>query len=314
MSENTHLPVNDQWIESCRGNKNPVDQHRPYALLVEKERTRSGRVEDVGIIFLTNRECPYRCLMCDLWKNTTNETVADGSIPEQIRWALNQMTGVHHIKLYNSGSFFDERAIPLSDYKAIASLLNSYETVIVESHPRLIDDKCISFRKMLKPSLEVAIGLETIHPEVLHKLNKKMTLADFKKAVGFLGRNGISTRAFILLRPPFLNEEEGIMWAEKSIDFAFGAGVECCTVIPVRAGNGAMEKLSREGLFTSPSIRSLEKVLEYGITLKAGRVFADLWDLGLFSDCPLCQDRRKGRLMSMNLSQEIHDPVSCTCN
>jgi archaeosine synthase beta-subunit len=313
MSNNPRLVISDGWIESHRGDKNRVDQHRPYAWLVEKERTRSGSIEDVGIIFLTNRECPYRCLMCDLWKNTTDETVLPGAIPEQIAWALDLMPGVRHVKLYNSGSFFDEKAIPLSEYEKIASLLDGFESLVVESHPRLIGEKCLNFKKMLKPELEVAIGLETIHPEVLPGLNKKMTTIDFTRAVSFLGKSGISTRAFILLRPPFLDEEEGIEWAGKSVDFAFGAGVDCCVVIPVRAGNGAMEQLQNEGHFTPPSVRSLEKVLEYGISLKAGRVFADVWDLSLFSDCQACTDMRRERLTAMNLTQEVQDPVVCTC-
>src|ERR1035437_9500381 len=65
MSEDSDLLVNDQWIVSMRGNKNNVDPQKPYGLLVEKERTISGKIEDTGIIFLTNRECPFHCLMCD---------------------------------------------------------------------------------------------------------------------------------------------------------------------------------------------------------------------------------------------------------
>ena len=81
----------------------------------------SGKIEDTAIIFLTNRECPYHCLMCDLWKNTTDFSVPAGSIPQQIEWALNQMAPARHLKLYNSGSFFDERAIPSEDYEDCGS-------------------------------------------------------------------------------------------------------------------------------------------------------------------------------------------------
>ena len=130
-------------------------------------------------------------------------------------------------------------AIPEKDYKKIASLISNFETVIVESHPRLINEKCLSFRDMLKPDLQIAIGLETVNTEILGKLNKRMTLDGFAGSVSFLLKHDIFTRTFILLRPPFLSESEGIFWAERSLDFAFGVGVECCIVIPVRAGNGA---------------------------------------------------------------------------
>jgi len=193
-------------------------------------------------------------------------------------------------------------------------LVSQFETVIVESHPRLINEKCLQFRDMLKPELEVALGLETVHPVVLRKLNKRMTLEDFENTVGYLTSHGIRTRAFILLRPPFLSEQEGVHWAERSIDFAFRVGVECCTVIPVRAGNGAMEMLLKKGDFSPPQIQSLEKVLEYGIRRKAGRVFADTWDMGLFSSCKQCLGQRTNRITSMNLQQEIPGPVVCSCN
>ena len=174
MSKKVEVSINNKWIVSTRGKKNHIDPQKPYSWLVEKERTRSGKIEDTGTIFLSNLECPFRCLMCDLWKNTTNKSVRTGDIPNQIEWALKQMPEVKHLKLYNSGNFFDKKAIPEEDYSQIASLLSDFETVIVESHPKFINEKCLLFKKMLKPELEVAIGLETVHLEVLQKLNKQM--------------------------------------------------------------------------------------------------------------------------------------------
>ena len=314
MNEDLHLRIDDRWIVSRRGNKNSVDPKKPYGWLVEKERTVSGSIEDTGIIFLTNRECPFHCLMCDLWKNTTDSRVPVGAIPIQIERALKKMPDVRHLKLYNSGNFFDPGAIPEKDYRRIASLVSSFESVIVESHPRFINEKCLIFRDMLKPDLQIAVGLETVHPAVLGKLNKQMSLEDFRHSISFLTLQGILTRAFVLLRPPFLSESEGIHWAERSIDFAFSSGVECCTVIPVRAGNGAMDLLMEEGAFCLPDILSLEKVLEYGIGLNKGRVFADVWDLEIFSSCKKCQDKRKERLIAMNLGQKYISRVKCTCD
>jgi radical SAM enzyme (TIGR01210 family) len=224
----------DKWILSHRRKKNKVDTYKPYAWLVEKERQISGEIEDIGTIFLTNMECPFHCLMCDLWKNTTDRPVPVGAIPAQIEWALAQMPLVKHLKLYNSGSFFDDRAIPLADYPKIASILSGFETVIVESHPKFIDNNCLRFRDMLQAELQIAIGLETVHPEILRKLNKHVSLEDFRHSVQFLSKSNIKTRAFILLRPPYLSESEGILWAQKSIDFAFSVSVECCIIIPVR--------------------------------------------------------------------------------
>ena len=120
-----------------------------------------------------------------LWKNTTDQSVEIGAIPKQISWALAQMPQAKHIKLYNSGSFFDEKAIPVADYEDIASLVSGFETVVVEAHPKLINNRCLEFRDMLNAELEVAIGLETVHPGVLRKLNKQMDVNDFIQAVTY---------------------------------------------------------------------------------------------------------------------------------
>jgi archaeosine synthase beta-subunit len=155
--------------------------------------------------------------------------------------------------------------------------------------------------------------LETVHPDVLARLNKHMSLALFERAVHFLRQHAIAVRAFILLRPPFLTEGEGIEWAKKSLRYAFDVGVECCSVIPTRAGNGAMERLQDRGLFHPPRIESMEEVLDYGIGLRAGRVFADLWDIERIYGCARCGPARAARLRAMNLSQQVSAPISCAC-
>ncbi len=294
------LPLlTDDWVLARRPPRNAVAADRSYAYLVEPEPAADGRLVDVATLFLSNRECPFRCVMCDLWKNTLTESVAPGQIPEQIRWALAQLPPAQHLKLYNAGSFFDPRAIPPADYAAIASLAAPFERVVVECHPKLVGRRCFEFQAMLAGELEVALGLETVHPDVLPRLNKGMTLADFTRAAGDLRAAGAAVRAFILVRPPFLTDAEGLEWAKRSLDFAFAAGVQCCSLIPTRAGNGAMEELAAQGHFAPPSLDAVEAAFEYGLSLKAGRVFVDLWDIGAPDAA------RVARLARMNLSQKV---------
>lgn len=304
--------IADSVILAARPRRNSVDPRRPYAWLVEPECDARGHVVDVATIFLTNRECPYRCLMCDLWKNTLTAAVAPGDIPEQIRWALRQLPPARAIKLYNSGNFFDARAVPPADHAPIAELVRGFETVIVENHPNLCGTVCARFRDLIAPAqLEIALGLETCHAEVLASLNKRMTLADFDRAARGLQAAGIRIRAFLLLKPPFLNEAEGIEWTLRSAEYAFDRGVDCCSIIPTRSGNGIMERLQHEGRFAPPRGASLEEVLERGLALERGRVFVDLWETGPFFACDHCRDVRLERLRQMNLRQAILPRVTC---
>ncbi|MFO0796724.1 MAG: hypothetical protein U0804_04550 [Gemmataceae bacterium] len=299
MTRMTYPLPTDDWVLARRPPRNAVAADRPYAYLVEPEPAADGRVVDVATLFLSNRECPFRCVMCDLWKNTLAESVAPGQIPEQIRWALARLPPAQHLKLYNAGSFFDPRAIPPADYADIARLAAPFERVVVECHPRLVGRRCFEFQALLGGAFEVAMGLETVHPDVLPRLNKGMTLADFTRAAADLRAAGAAVRAFILVRPPFLSDAEGLEWARRSLDFAFAAGAECCSLIPTRAGNGAMEELATQGHFAPPSLDAVEAAFEYGLGLKAGRVFVDLWDIGSTDAA------RVARLGRMNLSQKV---------
>ncbi|NQV28208.1 MAG: radical SAM protein [Rhodopirellula sp.] len=306
--------ISDHEILASRPAWNSPGIDRPYEFLVEPERGADGAIENVATIFLTNRECPFRCLMCDLWKNTTVESVPVGAIPQQIDYALERLPAAQHVKLYNSGNFFDTKAIPKDDWRAIVDRVRGFKSVIVENHPKLCGDGCLEFRDLLAAhgvELEIALGLETVHPEVLPRLNKQMTRDDFSQAVTRLRGAGIRLRTFILLRPPFLTEEEGVEWAMRSIEFAFESGVSCSSVVPTRAGNGIMEQLENEGLFSSPLLASMEIVQERGIQLGAGRVFMDTWDAQKFATCAECARDRIQRIADINLNQQVTPRIAC---
>ena len=301
----------DRWILKRRPGRRLLDPSTPYAALVEDEASESGEVLPVATIFLTNRECPWRCLMCDLWKNTLIHPAPPGAIAAQIRGALAALPPARHIKLYNAGSFFDAQAIRPEEDEEIAALVRPFERVIVESHPALVGDRCLGFRDRLEGRLEVALGLETIHPEVLPRLNKRMSVDDFRRAADFLCASDIALRVFVLVGLPWLAESESLDWACRSIHFAFDCGATAVSLIPTRAGNGALDALAGAGEFAEPDLESLEFALDFGIQLGRGRVFADLWDLERFSRCASCFLARAARLKETNLRQAVRPRIAC---
>jgi radical SAM enzyme (TIGR01210 family) len=255
--------------------------------------------------------------MCDLWKHTTAKTVPDGAIPTQIGRALAGLgSRIEQIKLYNSGSFFDPAAIPRADYWEIVRLVDFAKRVVVESHPRLIGSSALRLRDLLAGTLEVAMGLETTHPRVMPLLNKKFDLTHFSKAVEFLKVNNMSARAFVLVRPPFLDEDEGVEWAVRSAEFAVKRGATTVSLIPTRPGNGAMDRLMESGEFSPPKLSSLERALELALEARGeASVLADTWDLERFSSCAACFQKRRDRLRAMNQSQSVAPRVNCAvCN
>lgn len=299
-------------IEKLRPLRNIVNPDIPYHFLHEQEPDQEGNLQMINTIFLTSKECAFKCLMCDLWKNTLEGPTPKGAILKQIDYALNRLPNSSIIKLYNSGNFFDQKSIPPSDYPGIIERVRSYKKVIVENHAKLCGQPCVDFNDQLNGKLEIAMGLETIHPDVLPKLNKQLSQENFRKAANFLSSHGIAMRAFVLLNPPFLiDEKESIEWTIKTIQFAFDCGVGCCSIIPTRAGNGMMETIQEQGYYVPPSLNALEEVFEKALALKQGQVFVDTWDIGFLSKCPHCFEERKTRLNKMNLKQKVYQQIAC---
>jgi len=260
----------DRFILDLRGPRPRHDPWRHQNLAIDDEQTERGDVARVGTVFLTGRECPWRCAMCDLWRYTTHEDTPAGAIPAQIDAARRAWRergeAVSRLKLYNASNFFDPRAVPESDYGAIAAHLSGLDQIIVESHPSLVGSRVDRFLDALGGvPLEVAMGLETIHPVALDALNKRMTTEDFARAADDLRRRGVSLRVFLLISPPFVPEHEQDAWLLRSVAFAEKCGASVVSLIPARGGNGVMEALAAQKLFREPSgddvLRSFDLVV-----------------------------------------------------
>jgi radical SAM enzyme (TIGR01210 family) len=309
----------ERFIASRRPEKNRLDPLRPYGYFVEEEPASPGVPLPVATIFLTNRECTFRCTMCDLWRNTLDAPAPRGAIPAQIRYALERLPDARRVKLYNAGSFFDRAAIPTEDHAAIAGLVRGFERVVVECHPALAGDDVLRFRDLLGgPDLEVAVGLETADEGALEKINKGMTVAEFETCVRRLVAHGIPVRSFVLVGVPFLRKQEWAAATRKSIDVSFGAGAQIVSLIPTRLGNGTLEELQAAGDFVPPGLIDLEAA--FGDFLESeekegdGRareararrrrmVFADLWDADQLAASRCCAATRVERLRKMNILQ-----------
>jgi radical SAM enzyme (TIGR01210 family) len=314
----------DRFVLDLRRPRPSHDAWRYQDLIVEDERAADGRVARVGTVLLTGRECPWRCVMCDLWRGTTEDDTPRGAIPAQIAAARRELErrseSVTQLKLYNAGSFFDPRAVPEDDYSGIVTCLAGIDRVIVESHPSLVGprvDRFIGFiGRFPMAVLEVAMGLETAHPAALEALNKRMTVEHFRRAADFLRERNVALRAFVLISPPGIPDEEQDEWLGRSVETALASGATAVSLVPTRSGNGALEALAASNAFREPRLRDIERSLELALPRAAGeapaaRILVDLWDLERFAECARCLPDRKARLRAMNLEQRVLPTVIC---
>ena len=316
----------DRFVLERRGPRLRLDPRQPQGITFEEEPDCNGRIGRSATVFLTGRECPWRCVMCDLWKGTLPADTPPGAIPAQLASARavfdRQPPPIATLKLYNAGSFFDPRAVPEGDYAAVASRLAGFSRVVVESHPSLVGPRVERFLGHLHahgpaaPRLEVAMGLETVHPGALERLYKRMSVAAFARAAERLARYGADVRVFLLIAPPFIPPTEQDGWLLRSIDTAFACGASVVSLIPVRPGNGAMEALEAQGLFRTPVLHEIERAVDLAHAARRpahARLFVDTWDLQRFTSCRVCGERRRDRLHAMNLAQRALPPVPCAC-
>jgi len=320
----TSAAARDRFVVDRRPPRQTHDPWRAQGVLTEDERMPDGSIARLATVFLTGRECPWRCLMCDLWQYTTTTDTPVGAIAAQIAEARATLVGVDGLKLYNAGSFFDPRAVPEGDYDEIAHHLTGLRRVIVESHPSLVGARTSRFLEALgrsrsagepSPALEVAMGLETAHSAALERLNKKMTVEEFAVAAGRLRSLGVALRVFLLVSPPFVPPDEQDHWLLRSVDVACDAGASAIALIPTRPGNGALDAIAAEGNFWPPTLADLERTLDLALAAVAGkstRVFADLWDLERVAGCTHCFSGRRERLRKTNLDQQQQPPVRCS--
>jgi radical SAM enzyme (TIGR01210 family) len=303
----------DQRIRALRPAKSRIDPYVAHGSLRERERRPDGTVEQTLTVFLAGAECPFTCSFCDLWRFTIDGPTPPGALTTQLRAVLDSVdrTGVERLKLYNASNFFDRRAVPAEDFSAIARLARDFAGVTVESHASTIGPRTLDLARNIQGRLEVAIGLETLHPEAGPRLNKRLDVAKFDEAAGFLAGNGIDLRVFVLLGTPHVPVTESVEWTVRTVEYAIGRGASVVSVIPVRGGNGEMERLADVGEFVAPSLADLESVLDRCARFTGAVVTADLWDIDKLAVCVSCSEARVARLRETNLTGVVSARVVC---
>ena len=306
----------DGRIRSLRPPKQYVDPYTAHGSVLEAERRPDGRIERTLTVFLAGAECPFTCTFCDLWRWTVDGPTSPGALTTQLRTVLDSLEGPtpDRLKFYNASNFFDSRAVPAEDVPEITRMFAAFAAVTVESHANTIGPPTIAFAEQLEGRLEVAIGLETIHTVAAANLNKRLDLARFDRAAGYLLENDIDLRVFVLLGAPYVDSDESVAWTLRTVEYAAKQGAKVVSIIPVRGGNGELERLQEMGDFVPPKLSHLEDALDASLKLAGTAVIADLWDAERLSACDVCRVARIARMRRLNLTGRGEPRLACmTC-
>lgn len=205
------------------------EYERPVAVWRNREFYRGKKVECLTIILRTGGCRWGKCLMCgyrhERYPFSDEESLTRG-ILAQLRWVDERYRAEAYdvVKIFTSGSFFDSKEVPFRARDEVVRLFKG-KLVFVESRPEYIDTEVVrDFISSMEtnrwdPSLYVAIGLETADDFIRERsIYKGFTLDDVRQASRKAHAAGAGVKAYLLMKPPFLTEQEAIDDMVCSID------------------------------------------------------------------------------------------------
>lgn len=288
----------------------------PEAVWKEKDMS-GGRKVDAMVVILRTSGCSWAktggCTMCG-YRSASMSEIGEKELMSQIDRVMESYKGEPFVKLYTSGSFLDPREIPVPVRERVLREFAGCERILFESRPEYITEDILSG---LPKNVTLALGMESCDPEVLRvSVNKGFDQDDTARAGAMAKEAGLSVRAYVLLKPPYLTERAAVEDAVASVRFAAPFSDEV-SVNPVNVQNGtAVERLWKRGEYRSPWIWSLIEVLR----TCAGcgpRIMSSPSGGGSqrgVHNCGSCDRRALDAVERFSFSQDVRDlDVTCDC-
>jgi radical SAM enzyme (TIGR01210 family) len=253
---------------------------KPVSFWIKEDRLLKKKGKEFAIILRT-KGCSWAlgdsggCSMCGYIQDSTIEKIDQIHIINQFNYALqekiNEISSDEEdfiVKIFNSGSFFDDDEISEDVrehiFKKIADVPKIKEVVIESRVDYITNEKLKKMKRILKDKyIEVAIGLETVDDYIRNRyINKGLKFKDFLDAIHLCKKNDVGIRAYLLFKPPFLNEQTAIDDCVKSIQKLAELKINTISINPVNIQkNSLVEYLFYQKRYRPPWFYSLFKSL-----------------------------------------------------
>lgn len=275
-------------------------------------------------IILTGTGCCIpTCTMCPF----PNKSNHKGEIVEQVRKALSSggLTGIEQISLYNDGSFFAPAEISETEQLEIAKILKKLPIKILslESLPQfIIKDRLEKFKKALgnNINLEIGIGLQSADHFVREVcINSSFSNNVFENSIQLMKDLNIIPKIYILIKAPFLSEEEAINDALNSLEYLKKLHIKYVTVCPVRVVEGTLVwDLYQRGLYVPPNLWTVYKILKEApsglqIRVAGANLTQDDFNSILPHSCLKCNQKMIAALTEYKDKKDLTRFPKCNC-
>ena len=324
------MDAHNQVMRDIRAeNDQSYDPREPTRVWIDEDNTPDGVYQSLTIILNTGG-CRWAraggCTMCGyVAESVEGGSVAHEDLLAQIRHCLDheaensdETSGL--IKIYTSGSFLDEREVPAETRQAIAETFADRERIVVESLPDFVDEETVGDFVDVGLETDVAVGLETATDRVRHDcVNKYFDFADFEDACAEARAGDAGVKAYLLMKPPFLSENEALEDMKSSVRRC--SAVDGCHTVSMNPCNvqryTMVDELFYEGGYRPPWLWSVAEVLRSTTDVDA-IVVSD--PVGHGSDrgphnCGECDDRVQRAIKDFDLRQDpsVFEQVECEC-
>ncbi len=278
------------------------------------------------VLILKTRGCYWAdlkgCSMCGYSRDTLGRSATPAELAEQLRRALERYRDEPYVKVYTSGSFLDDREVDAESRLALVSAFSGRaRRFLLETLPEFATPERLSpLREAFRGELEVALGLESTDPTVLGRfVHKSASPAEYLDAGDRVRSLGLRSKAYLLLKPPYLTETESVEDVVRSVEEA-APHFDTLSVNPVHIQNGTVvEWLYHRGRYRPPWLWSVVESLSRGASKRgAARLVSFPTAGGLPRGPHNCGECDRGVLAAIeeaSLSQQFAplETLDCAC-
>lgn len=235
-----------------------------------------GQEVEAFVLILRTRGCYWArksgCSMCG-YVSDGFANVREEDLRRQWEAALRAYGGQPVVKLYNSGNYFDPSEIPPAFRQTIyEDLGDRCEKLIVENLPQLVRKPLLEEALRHLKRFEVAIGLETANDFVRDRtISKDFTFRRYLEALEVARSCGVTTKTYLLLKPPFLSEKAALQDVVASARAVDGR-TETISINPTNVQKDTLvDRLYRRGEYRPPWLWTAVEALR-GLRGSASRI------------------------------------------
>ena len=245
------------------------DATKPVTVYKTPENLPDGTPCTAATVILRSKGCAWwwksGCTFCGYFNDVRDDVSAEDMFSqwEFAKKTTNQFEDCGMVKVYTSGTFFEDRENPPEwQDLVLRETAQMGLHLVVEAQAQMCTPEKISWVADRHPGCTVAIGLEAYDDKVLRfHVNKGFTTKQWHSAVQMLRDNNLRVKTYLLFKPPFMSEGDALLhttsWLNKVAPYSDEVSVNPMNI----QKNTIVDRLFRNKEYRPPWLWSLVEMI-----------------------------------------------------